>query len=94
MAESNLSRPTEGFLIFRDYEDSKYIYREQLHALICYLIANVDSYYYQIGLITEIGLMKAIIYKSLFGGEKGMVFRGWENMGNEFVLKMIKTMGN
>ena len=45
MAESNLSRITEGFLIFRDYEDSKYIFRDQLHALICYLIGNVDSYY-------------------------------------------------
>ena len=45
MAESLLNRPTQGFEIFRDYEDSKYIYREQLHALICYLIGNVDSYY-------------------------------------------------
>ena len=45
MAESLLNRPTEGFLIFRDYEDSKYIYKEQLHALICYLIGNVSSYY-------------------------------------------------
>ena len=45
MAESLLNRPTEGFLIFRDYEDSKYIYKEQLHALICYLIDNVSSYY-------------------------------------------------
>ena len=45
MAESLSSRPTAGFLIFRDYEDSKYIFREQLHALICYLISNVDSYY-------------------------------------------------
>ena len=45
MAESLLNRPTEGFLIFRDYEDSKYIYKEQLYALICYLIGNVSSCY-------------------------------------------------
>ena len=45
MAESLLSRPTQGFQIFRDYEDSKFIYREQLHALICYLCGCVNDYY-------------------------------------------------
>ena len=45
MAETLLSRPTQGFEIFRDYEDSKFIYRDQLRALICYLIGNVNEYY-------------------------------------------------
>ena len=45
MAESLFTRPTEGFLIFRDYEGGKYIFRDQCHALICYLIGNAQSYY-------------------------------------------------
>ena len=45
MAESLLSRPIQGFQIFRDYEDSKFIYRDQLHALICHLCGNVNAPY-------------------------------------------------
>ena len=45
MAESLSIRPTQGFLIFRDYEDSKYIFKDQCQALICYLIGNTQSYY-------------------------------------------------
>ena len=46
MAESLLSRPTQGFKIFRDYEDGKFIYRDQLHALICHLCGNVNAPYF------------------------------------------------
>ena len=45
MAESYLSRPNRGFEIFRDYEDSKFIYRDQLHTLICYLCGAVNAPY-------------------------------------------------
>ena len=45
MAGSQLNRPTQGFEIFMDYEDSKFIYRDQLHALICYLCGNVNACY-------------------------------------------------
>ena len=45
MAGSCLSRPIQGFAIFRDYEDSKFIYKDQLHALICYLCGCVNAPY-------------------------------------------------
>ena len=45
MAESLFTRPIQGFYIFRDYEDSKFIYRDQLHALICYLCGCINDYY-------------------------------------------------
>ena len=45
MVESLLSRPRQGFEIFRDYEDSKFIYKDQRHALICYLCGNVNAPY-------------------------------------------------
>ena len=43
MASSALNRPTQGFEIFKDYEDGKYIYRDQLHALICHLCGNINA---------------------------------------------------
>ena len=45
MAASHFTRPTTGFLIFRDYEDGKYIHEDQLEILIDYLAGNVSSYY-------------------------------------------------
>ena len=45
MAGSQINRPTQGFENFKDYEDSKFIYRDQLHALICYLCGNLNAYY-------------------------------------------------
>ena len=45
MAGSLLNRPIQGFEIFRDYEDNKFIYRGQLHALICHLCGNVNAPY-------------------------------------------------
>ena len=45
MAESLSYRSTQGFLIFKDYEDGRYIFEDQLQALICYLIANTQSPY-------------------------------------------------
>ena len=46
-------RPGAGYLIFQDYENGQYIYRNQLNSLLNYLAGNViaiwnpnRSYYY------------------------------------------------
>ena len=38
---SDLERPRVGYLIFQDYEDEKYICRNQLKSLLNYLAGNV-----------------------------------------------------
>ena len=45
MAALHSTRSNIGFYIFRDYEDGKYIYEDQLESLIDYLVGNVSSYY-------------------------------------------------
>ena len=50
---SDYERPRASYLIFRDYENGEYIYKNQLNSLINYLAGNINaiwnpnrSYYY------------------------------------------------
>ena len=40
---SDHERPGVGYLIFRDYEDGEYIYKNQLNSLINYLAGNINA---------------------------------------------------
>ena len=40
---SDFERPRAGFLIFRDYEAGKYIYRNEVHSLLNYVAGNIIS---------------------------------------------------
>ena len=39
----NYERPGAGYLIFRDYENGEYIYRNQLESLTNYLAGNISA---------------------------------------------------
>ena len=84
MTGSQLNRPTQGFEIFMDYEDSKFIYRDQLHAFICYLCGNVNACYspnrsyYQDWLYESNNLQ--------LDRENENVMKEKENMESEFAL--------
>ena len=40
---ASFERSGAGYLIFRDYEDGEYIYRNQLNSLINYLAGNINA---------------------------------------------------
>ena len=95
MATSNdYERPGAGFLIFRDYENGEYIYRNQLDSLINYLGGNINaiwkpnrSYYYD--WFNESNNLQIVI-----NGESVNCFRREENMGSEFVILAFQKKVN
>ena len=84
---SDHERPGAGYLIFQDYEDGEYIYKNQLNSLINYLAGNINAiwnpnrcYYYD--WYNETNNLQIVVRWR----ERDKLLNQKENMESEFAI--------